>query len=112
MTIFEKMLKKEIPANIVYEDETVLVIRDIDPQAPDHVLLIPKETAAGMNDIENWSDEQAGRYLKAAAKTAKLLNVNKRGYRVIINSGSDGGQTVPYLHMHLLAGRRLNWPPG
>ncbi len=112
MTIFEKMLNKEIPANILFEDENVLAIHDIDPQAPEHILLIPKETAAGLNDIENWSDEQAGRYLKTVVKTAKLLGVDKSGYRLVINSGRHGGQTVPYLHMHILAGRRMNWPPG
>lgn len=112
MTIFEKMLNKEIQVNMLYEDEDVLVIHDIDPQAPKHILLIPKETAAGVNDIESWTDEQAGRYLKSAVKAAKLLDVDKSGYRLVINSGPHGGQTVPYLHMHLLAGRRMNWPPG
>ncbi len=112
MTIFEKMLKKEVPANILFEDETVLAIHDIAPQAPKHILLIPKETAAGLNDIENWSDEQAGKYLKSAVKAAKALGVEKSGYRLVINSGSHGGQTVPYLHTHILSGRRLNWPPG
>lgn len=112
MTIFEKMLNKEIPANILFEDDAVLAIHDIDPQAPEHILIIPKETTAGLNDIENWSNEQAGLYLKAAVKTAKLLSVDKSGYRLVINSGRHGGQTVPYLHMHILAGRRMNWPPG
>lgn len=112
MTIFEKMLRKEIPANILFEDETVMAIHDIDPQAPKHILLIPKETAAGLNDIENWSDEQAGKYLKSALKAAKILGVEKSGYRLVINSGPHGGQTVPYLHTHILSGRRLGWPPG
>ncbi|MGL4524836.1 MAG: HIT domain-containing protein [Spirochaetia bacterium] len=112
MTIFEKMLSKEITVQPIYEDESVLVIQDIDAQSPCHLLLIPKESATSLNDILDWSDEQAGRYFKSTAKVAQALGLSKNGYRVVINTGEHGGQTVTYLHMHLLGGRRMSWPPG
>lgn len=111
MTIFEKMLNNEVPVNPVYEDEEVLVIQDIAPQAPCHVLIIPKHHAVCLNDVKDWSDEEAGRYLKTAIKVAKKLGVEETGYRIIINTREQGGQTVAYLHMHLLAGVQLGWRP-
>lgn len=111
MTIFEKMLNKEIPIDPVYEDENVLVIRDIAPQTPCHVLIIPKHHATCLNDVESWTDEQAGQFLKTAITVAKKLGVEEEGYRIIINTKDGGGQTVDYLHMHLLAGTKLGWRP-
>jgi histidine triad (HIT) family protein len=105
MSIFERILAGEIPADKVYEDDTVLAFRDINPIAPVHVLIIPKKKAGSTLDLLNWSDEETGRYLKAAVKVARHLELEDDGYRFIINTGSGGGQTVPYLHIHLIAGQ-------
>jgi histidine triad (HIT) family protein len=102
-TVFEKMLSKEIPVSAVYEDEEVLVINDIKPQAPVHLLIIPKKRAVNLNNLEDWSNEEAGRYLKAIAKVAKELNIEN--YKIEINNGDEAGQTVFYLHSHLLANK-------
>ncbi|MCL2519434.1 MAG: histidine triad nucleotide-binding protein [Spirochaetaceae bacterium] len=104
MTIFERILSGEIPATKVYEDENVIAINDINPQAAMHILVIPKQKAKWLPDLATWSDEDIGRCFKSAALAAKQLGLEALGYRVIINSGEGGGQTVDYLHMHILAG--------
>ena len=111
MTLFEKIIARQIPADIVYEDEKVIAFRDIHPQAPTHVLIVPKKPIPRVG--EATPDDQAllGHLLLKAAEVARLLNLDG-GYRLIINNGRDGGETVPHLHCHILGGRPLLWPPG
>lgn len=111
ITIFEKIIKKEIPADIVYEDETVLAFKDINPQAPVHVLVIPKQKITGFDSFESLSADFAGKYMHKIAKVADLLDLDD-GYRVVFNNGPGAGQEVAYIHAHILGGRKLNWPPG
>lgn len=111
MTVFEKILAGDIPSEKVYEDDAVLAFKDIDPQAPCHVLVIPKQKAQDFDGIISWSDEEAGRFFKKAAQTARKLGLEKTGYRLVINTGADAMQSVPYLHIHLLGGKTLGWPP-
>lgn len=108
-TLFTRILRGEIPAEIVYEDAHVVAIRDIDPKAPVHVLLFPRAEIAGVADVPEAGDHQ--HLLNAARKVAERLGL-ETGYRLVINQGEDAGQTVPHLHVHLLAGRKLGWPPG
>ena len=110
-TLFEKIVAQEIPAAIVYEDDLVLAIRDINPQAPVHVLIFPKKVIPRI--AEAMADDQRllGHILLKAAEVAKQLDL-KNGYRLVINNGADGGETVPHLHVHILGGRHLVWPPG
>ena len=110
-TIFGKIIRKEIPADIVYEDELCLAFRDINAQAPTHILVIPKKQIPRLADAATEDKELLGHMLltvKAIAETEGLNN----GYRVVINTDQDGGQTVFHLHIHLLGGRSLSWPPG
>jgi len=110
-TIFKRIIDKEIPANIVHEDDQCLAFRDVNPQAPTHVLIIPK---AEIPSLANASDSDAallGHLLVTAKNLAAQLGLTN-GYRVVINAGPDGGQSVDHLHLHLLAGRQLGWPPG
>ena len=111
-TIFSKIIRREIPADIVYEDEHVLGFRDIAPQAPTHVLFIPKTPIATLNDLQTEHAELVGRLILAAAAHAKELGLAEDGYRVVMNCNQLGGQTVYHIHLHLLAGRQLHWPPG
>ena len=111
-TIFGKIVRKEIPADIVYEDEDVLAFNDLAPQAPIHVLIIPKKEIATINHIEAEDAELMGKLFLAAQKIAKKLGVADDGYRLVFNCNEDGGQTVYHIHMHFLAGRALGWPPG
>ena len=111
-TIFGKIVRKEIPADIVYEDEDVLAFNDLAPQAPIHVLIIPKKEIATINHIEADDAELMGKLFLAAQKIAKKLGVADNGYRLVFNCNEDGGQTVYHIHMHFLAGRALGWPPG
>jgi len=110
-TLFEKIVAREIPAGIVYEDDEVLAFRDINPQAPVHVLIVPKRVIPRI--AEAGPDDQAllGQLLLKAAAVAKQLGL-ANGYRLVINNGPDGGETVPHLHCHILGGRHLAWPPG
>ncbi len=110
-TIFAKIAKKEIPADLVYEDDLCVAFRDIAPQAPTHVLVIPKQA------IVNLADPAAtpailGHLASTCAKVARDLGLEEAGYRVVANVGPDGGQTVPHLHFHILGGRAMTWPPG
>ncbi len=111
-TIFSKIVRREIPADIVYEDDEVLAFRDLNPQAPVHLLFIPKRPLATLNDATANDAELLGKLLLAAAAYAKQEGLAEPGYRTVINCNEDGGQTVFHLHVHLLAGRRMHWPPG
>lgn len=110
MTLFERILNNELPVSVVYEDDHALAFNDINPQAPVHVLVIPKQKAVALHDFTTDSTA-AGLYMQSVAKVVTHLNLDK-GYRVVFNSGEDGGQTVAYLHAHILGGRQLHWPPG
>jgi len=113
-TIFAKIIRKEIPADIVYETESVLAFKDIRPQAPVHVLIIPKNTE--IESAKDLSKEKHSKLLgelyEAANHIAKKLGVFECGFRLVLNSGPDSGQEVPHIHIHLLGGRKMNWPPG
>jgi histidine triad (HIT) family protein len=111
-TIFGKIVRREIPADIVYENDDVLAFRDLNPQAPVHVLFVPKRTIATLNDATAADAELLGKLLLAAASYAKSQGFDKEGYRTVVNCNEHGGQTVFHLHVHLLAGRRMTWPPG
>lgn len=111
-TVFEKILDGELPSDKVYEDEDVFAFNDIDPQAPTHVLVIPKKRARDFSELAEADAEWVGRYMKGIAQVVTELGVLENGYRVVFNSGRDGQQSVAYLHAHILGGRRLSWPPG
>jgi len=111
-TIFDKIIAREIPADIVFEDEHVLAFRDIHAQAPVHVLFIPKRAVATLNDLGEGDEAVVGRLAMAAAAYAKREGFAEDGYRVVMNCNRDGGQTVFHIHLHLLAGRPMAWPPG
>ena len=111
-TIFHKILAKEIPADIVFENDLVLAFRDIKPQAPVHVLVIPKFPLADLRQTTQIPVDQLGGFLQGITLTARALGLDEKGYRTVFNTGEGGGQEVPYLHAHILAGRTLTWPPG
>jgi histidine triad (HIT) family protein len=111
MTIFEKIIAREIPAEIVLENDKLIAFRDVNPQAPVHVLIVPKRVLPRLADATAADRELLGELLLAAAKIAKQLEL-KSGFRVVINSGPDAGESVPHLHVHLLGQRQLAWPPG
>ena len=111
-TIFSKIIRREIPADIVYEDDHVLGFRDVQPQAPVHVLFIPKTPIATLDDLAPDHAELAGRLMLAAADFARRAGFAQDGYRVVMNCRENGGQSVYHIHLHLLAGRRMAWPPG
>jgi histidine triad (HIT) family protein len=106
-TIFAKIIRREIPADIVYQDDLVTAFQDIDPKAPVHVLLVTNRAIATANDVEPEDEPALGRLFTVAAKLAKEMGIDENGYRLIVNCNHDGGQEVPHLHMHLLGGRRL-----
>lgn len=110
--IFCKIVNKELPAEIAYEDDKVLAFKDLSPQAPTHLLIIPKKHISTMNDIQDEDVALIGHIKLTAAKIAKELGFADAGYRVVMNCNEDGGQTVYHIHLHLLAGRSLAWPPG
>lgn len=110
-TLFKRIIDREIPADVVYEDDHCLAFRDINPQAPTHVLIIPKQELASLNDVTEVDEILVGRLFAVAAKLAKQLGL-VNGYRTVVNCGADGGQSVDHLHVHLLGGRAMNWPPG
>jgi histidine triad (HIT) family protein len=111
-TIFGKIIRREIPATIVYETETVLAFKDIYPQAPTHILIIPKKSISSVSAAKEQDRDVLGELLLAAAKIAEQVGVSKSGYRLVVNNGRDAGQAVDHLHVHLLGGRELQWPPG
>lgn len=110
--LFCKMVSGEIPPDKVYEDDEVLGFRDINPQAPVHVLVIPKEHIATLNDLDDAHRSLVGRMVQAAAKIAAQEGVDTSGYRTVLNCNADAGQSVFHIHLHLLAGRQMHWPPG
>ena len=112
MTLFEKIAAREIPAKIVLEDEDVIVLHDINPQAPVHVLIVPKKPIPRLADATTEDGKMLGKLLSTAQEMARLLGIAESGFRVVINNGRHGGETVPHLHVHLLGGRPLAWPPG
>jgi histidine triad (HIT) family protein len=111
-SLFDKILAKKIPAHVVYEDDVVLAFHDIAPQAPVHVLVIPKKKWTSTADFMHACEEEVGAYMTRVARVAELLDLNSSGYRVVFNHGSDAQQSVPYVHAHILGGRMLGWPPG
>jgi histidine triad (HIT) family protein len=111
-TIFQKIIDREIPAKLVHEDEHCIAIHDINPQAPVHVLVIPKRLIPRVGEAAIADQPVLGHLLLTAAALAKKLGLAESGYRIVINSGPDGGETVPHLHVHLLGKRPLAWPPG
>ncbi|MDH3718405.1 MAG: histidine triad nucleotide-binding protein [Planctomycetota bacterium] len=110
-TIFKKIIDGEIPADLVYEDDLCLAFRDISPQAPTHVLIVPRQQIASLAEISDDDVQLLGHLCKVARDVAAQCKLDD-GYRVVINSGPQGGQEVPHLHLHLLGGRQLTWPPG
>lgn len=111
-TIFEQIIDREIPANILYEDESIIAIEDINPVAPVHALIIPKKCIETLNDLKPSDADIVGRMVLVANKLAKELKIDQSGYRTIFNCNDDGGQTVYHIHLHLIGGRKMNWPPG
>lgn len=111
-TIFDRILAKEIPANVVHEDDDVLAFRDVNPQAPVHVLVIPKKKVARFAELRERPTTDVGEFFKKVSEVAAKLGLEKEGYRVVINNGRHGQQTVEYVHAHILGGRQLTWPPG
>ncbi len=111
-TIFQKIIDREIPAKLVHEDEHCVAIHDVNPQAPVHVLIIPKKPIPRVGEASVADQTVLGHLLLTAAALAKKLGVAESGYRIVINNGRDGGETVPHLHVHLLGKRPLAWPPG
>ncbi len=110
--LFCKIVNREIPASIVYEDERVLAFNDINPQASTHVLIIPKQHVATLNDLEAGHDAIVGELVRCAAAIAKERGIDGAGYRTVFNTNRDAGQTVFHIHLHLIGGRSLAWPPG
>jgi histidine triad (HIT) family protein len=110
-TIFQRIIDREIPAQIVHEDDRSLAFRDINPQAPTHMLIVPKKPIAGIATANDADDALLGHLLTVARQLAESQGLD-RGYRLVINQGADGGQTVDHLHVHLLGGRAMKWPPG
>jgi histidine triad (HIT) family protein len=111
-TLFEKIIAREIPADIVYEDDRVIAFRDIKPQAPTHVLIIPKKPVARISEAGPADNQLLGHLLLKAGEVAKQLGLAQNGFRLVFNNGPDAGEAVPHLHCHILGGRKMSWPPG
>jgi histidine triad (HIT) family protein len=112
MTLFEKIIARQIPADIVYEDDQVLAFRDIKPGAPTHVLIVPKKVIPRIAEAGPGDEKILGYLLLKAAEVAAKLGIKDTGYRLVINNGPHAGESVPHLHCHILGGRDLAWPPG
>ncbi len=112
MTIFEKIARREIPAEIVWEDDDVLAFHDVDPKAPVHVLVVPKRVIPRLAEATETDAAILGKLLLTTRLVAEKLGLLESGYRVVINSGPDAGESVPHLHLHMLGKRELSWPPG
>lgn len=110
-TVFGKIARGEIPANIVYEDDLAIAFKDITPQAPTHILVIPKQPITQLDAVTEADRDLLGHLLLTAKKVAQQVGL-KNGYRLVINNGQDGGQTVDHLHLHILGDRPMGWPPG
>jgi histidine triad (HIT) family protein len=111
-TLFEKIIAREIPATIVYEDDKVIAFRDVKPQAPTHVLIIPKKPIPRIAEAKPEDHPLLGHLMLKAAAVAKELGLEQTGYRLVFNNGPDAGEAVPHLHCHIIGGRKMNWPPG
>tara|TARA_Y100001970_G_C13534354_1_gene509208 strand:+ start:112 stop:456 length:345 start_codon:yes stop_codon:yes gene_type:complete len=111
-TIFQKIIDREIPANILYEDNHIIAIEDINPVAPVHALIIPKKCIPTLNDIDSVDIDIVGKMFIVAKELAKEFKIDESGYRTVFNCNDDGGQTVDHIHLHLIGRRKLNWPPG
>lgn len=112
MTIFEKIAQREIPAQIVWEDDDVLAFHDVDPKAPVHVLIVPKRVIPRLAEAAPTDEAILGKLLATTRIVAEKLDLLQSGFRVVINSGPDAGESVPHLHLHMLGKRPLSWPPG
>lgn len=112
MTIFEKIASREIPAKIIHETDELVAFHDANPQAPVHVLIVPKKHLARISEAGELDAELLGHLLLGAQAVARLEGVAESGYRIVINNGRDAGESVPHLHLHVLGGRALTWPPG
>jgi len=110
--LFEKIIAREIPATIFYEDEKVIAFKDVNPQAPTHVLIVPKKPVPRIAEAKPEDHDVLGHLLLKAAEVARQLGLNEKGYRLVINNGPDAGESVPHLHCHILGGRKMAWPPG
>ena len=110
--LFCKIASGEIPANIVYRDDLIVAFDDINPQAPQHKILIPQKHVATFNDLHDEDGELAGHMVQSAVMLAKQLNIAEEGYRIVMNCNAGAGQSVFHIHLHLLGGRKLSWPPG
>ena len=111
-TIFQKIIDREIPAKVVFEDKDCIAFHDVNPQAPVHCLVVPKKRIVRLADAQTMDEKILGHLLWVAAKVAEMLKINQSGFRIVINNGKDAGETVPHLHVHVLGGRSLQWPPG
>ncbi|MBT4101703.1 MAG: histidine triad nucleotide-binding protein [Gemmatimonadetes bacterium] len=111
-SIFTRIMSGEIPGDILFEDELCIVLRDIAPEAPSHLLVIPRQPLPGVQDATHEDKTLLGHLLVVAAQVARSSGIAEDGYRCVINAGSHGGQQVPHLHIHVLGGRQLHWPPG
>ncbi len=111
-TLFEKIIARELPATIVYEDEEVVAFRDIRPQAPVHVLIVPRRPIPRIAEAKPEDEMALGHLLLKAAEVAGKLGLKQSGFRLVFNNGPDAGEAVPHLHCHILGGRRMGWPPG
>ncbi len=111
-TLFSKIIRKEIPAKIVFEDESCLAFQDVSPQAPVHVLVIPKKPIESLVQLDSADAELLGHMWLVIPKVAAELGLSESGYRVVVNCGREGGQSVDHLHFHILGGRSMKWPPG
>ncbi|MCC7377354.1 MAG: histidine triad nucleotide-binding protein [Verrucomicrobiales bacterium] len=112
MTLFEKIIARQIPAKILHEDDLTLAFADIHPQAPTHVLIVPKKPVPRINEASSDDQAMLGHLLLKAAEVARQLGLDQTGFRLVINNGRDGGESVPHLHVHILGGRPMAWPPG
>jgi histidine triad (HIT) family protein len=114
MTLFEKIIAREIPADIIHEDARCIVFRDINPQAPIHLLIVPKKPIPRVGEAVEDDETVLGHLLLVAGRVAEDLGIRSigKGFRLVINHGANGGEAVPHLHIHLLAGRQMEWPPG
>ncbi len=110
--LFCKIVRGDIPTDFLYEDENIIAFRDINPQAPTHILIVPKEHIATLNDVEQNHGELLGGMQIAASQLAREEGISDRGYRTVFNCNREAGQTVFHIHLHLLGGRRMSWPPG
>lgn len=112
MTLFEKIANHEIPAKIVHEDDDIVAFHDINPQAPHHIVIITRKPIPSINDVESTDAELVGKMVVLAGQLARRLGIADSGYRLVFNCGPDAGQSVDHIHLHLLGGRAMEWPPG